>query len=86
MSGTGSIVPTQVMIEAAGTEILKLISDLDRPGGAGYGYACEAGFGTSLNVGDWRDVDTAIARVGPWIAERHLALKVAISVEVYQAD
>jgi hypothetical protein len=85
LTGTGRIVLDQNMTEAAGQEILKLISDLRLPGGAGYGYACEAGFGTTLIVGDWRDVDTAIARVGPWLAERDLALKVAISVEVFQA-
>jgi len=86
VSGTGSVVPTQAMITAAGTEILQLIGDLRLPGGGGYGFACEAGFGTTLVLGDWRDVDTAIARVGPWIAQRDLALQVAISVEVSHAD
>jgi hypothetical protein len=85
VSGTGSVILTQAMITAAGTEILKLIGDLRLPGGGGYGFACEAGFGTTLVLGDWRDVDTAIARVGPWIAERNLALQVAISVEVFNA-
>jgi hypothetical protein len=82
VSGTGSVVPTQAMITAAGIEILHLIGDLRLSGGGGYGFACKTGFGTSLMLGDWRDVDTAIARVGPWIAERDLALQVAISVEV----
>jgi hypothetical protein len=84
VSGTGSVVPTQDMITAAGTEILQLVGDLRLAGGGGYGFACEAGFGTTLMLGDWRDVDTAIARVGTWIAERDLALQVAISVEVAQ--
>jgi hypothetical protein len=86
VTGTGSVVPTQGMIIAAGTEILQLIQDLRLPGGGGYGFGCEAGSGTTLVVGDWRDVDAAIARVGPWIAERDLALQVAISVEVSYAD
>ena len=84
--GTGSVILTQAMIEAAGTEILQLIGDLWLPGGGGYGLSCEAGVGTELMLGDWRDVDTAIARVGPWLAERDLALQVAVSVGVAEAD
>ncbi|HEX7941292.1 MAG TPA: hypothetical protein VF488_05780 [Gemmatimonadaceae bacterium] len=84
--GTGSVVPTQAMILAAGRELLQLVGDLRLPGGGGYGFACEPGFGTELMLGDWRDVDTAIARVGPWLAERDLALQVGILVAVAVAD
>lgn len=83
--GTGSVVPNQAMITAAGAELLQLVGDLRLSGGGGYGLACEAGVGTQLVLGDWRDVDTAISRVGPWLAERDLALQVAISVDVFVA-
>jgi len=82
VSGTGTVVLSQDKTTEAGYALVKLVRDLRLPGGGGYGYACEDGFGTTLMLGDWRDVDTAIARVGPWIAERNLALKVAISVDV----
>jgi hypothetical protein len=85
--GTGSVVLTQLpAIEAAGRELVKLVGDLRLPGGGGYGYTCEPGFGTELMLGDWRDVDTAIARVGPWLAERDLALQVSILVDVAVLD
>jgi hypothetical protein len=85
VSGTGSVGLTQEMITAAGASIVQLVGDLRLAGGGGYGFACESGFGTTLMLGDWRDVDTAIARIGPWIADRDLALQVAISVQVPQA-
>lgn len=85
--GTGSVVLTQqAMITAAGRELLQLVGDLRLPGGGGYGFGCQGGFGTEIMLGDWRDVDTAIARVGPWLAERDLALQVAISVNVIVLD
>lgn len=47
----------------------------------GYGLQCEAGVGTRVVLGDWREVDEVIRRTGALLQEQDVAISVAISVE-----
>ncbi|HEY5944825.1 MAG TPA: hypothetical protein VIV40_05010 [Kofleriaceae bacterium] len=81
--GTGSVELTQVAdIAAAGQDLHERVTDLASVWGwGGYGLVCEPGVGTQIDLSNWRDVDTVIARTGAWLAEHDYKLQVSISVE-----
>ena len=80
--GTGSMeVPDVRQIGTIGGElgtVLTHITSLRTWGG--FGLGCEAGVGTRVYLGDWRDVDAVIVRVGAFLRARDLALEVGIDV------
>lgn len=80
--GTGSVAVTgQDAINLAGQDLHERLTDLASLWGwGGYSLACESGAGTSIDLADWRDVDTVIARTGAWLVEHDYALQVGISV------
>jgi hypothetical protein len=80
--GTGSVVITNVTeISAAGQELHTHLVDLASIWGwGGYSLGCEAGVGTPIDLSDWRDVDTVIARTGAWLVEHDYALQINIAV------
>jgi len=81
--GTGSIELTQTAeVSAAGQEIGDRLSDLASVWGRGaYGLVCEPGIGTQIDLSNWRDVDTVIARVGAYMREHDYKLQVGIAVD-----
>lgn len=80
--GTGSVALTQTAdISAAGEQLHDQISDIVSVWGwGGYGLVCEPGIGTQIDLSDWRDVDTVIARVGDYLREHDYKLQVGIAV------
>jgi hypothetical protein len=82
VTGTGSVVLTaQNDINLAGQDLHERLTDLASIWGwGGYSLECEPGVGTSIDLADWRDVDTVIARTGAWLVEHDYALQVGISV------
>jgi hypothetical protein len=81
--GTGMVaVPNTAAIAAAGQDLHMQLSDLKSVWGwGGSALGCEPGVGTEIDLDDWRDVDTVIARTGAWLRDRGYALQVAIFVE-----
>ena len=65
-----------------GGELYEKLRDLKSVQSAGgYGLQCEAGVGTRVVLGDWREVDEVIRRTGALLQEQDVAIAVAISVE-----
>ena len=50
-------------------------------GRGGIATGCEPGFSTSVELDDWRDVDTVIARAAAFVTARDLALQVTVTVD-----
>jgi hypothetical protein len=80
--GTGSIAVTAGdAISSAGHDLKSRLVDVASIWGwGGYALACEPGIGAPIDLYDWRDVDTVIARTGAWLVEHDYALQVSISV------
>ncbi len=80
--GTGTVTfADTAAIATAGQDLHAQLSDLASIWGwGGAAVGCEPGVGTEIDLDDWRDVDTVIARTGAWLQARGYALQVAISV------
>ena len=80
--GTGSVAVTgDAAIAAAGQDLHTRVTDLASVWGwGGVSLVCEPGVGTQIELSDWRDVDTVIARAGDWLREHDYALQVGIEV------
>ena len=81
--GTGARVVTQdAEISSLGQQLHTRLTDLKSVWGwGGYGLVCESGVGATLNLDDWRDVDTVIARAGAFLAEQNVAMQIGINVD-----
>jgi hypothetical protein len=69
-------------LSSIGSDLLAELRDVRSVwGGGGYGLVCDTTHvGTEVDLDDWRDVDTVIARAGSLLAARNLAIHIGISV------
>lgn len=81
--GTGArVVMSTSEMSSLGQQLHARLTDLASVWGwGGYGLVCESGAGTTLNLDDWRDVDTIITRAGAFLGEQNVTLQVGINVE-----
>jgi hypothetical protein len=80
--GTGSVAVTDTSeISAAGQELKSRLVDVASIWGwGGNALGCESGIGTAIDLSNWREVDTVIARTGAWLVDHDYALQVSIDV------
>jgi hypothetical protein len=80
--GTGTTtVPTDSRISAAASDLMTQLEDLPSVWHVdGPGAVCGPGVGITIEIYDWRDVDTVIGRTAAWLVEHGYDVRVGIRV------